>query len=86
MKVFKYVMEITDYVDLDMPSGAEVLTAQMQNGDLCLWAKVDENAPKEKRRFRIAGTGHPLEGKHEYISTVFPYNDSLVFHIFEEVE
>jgi len=36
---WKYPLEITDEQNLMMPEGAEILTAQMQGGTLCLWAR-----------------------------------------------
>ena len=30
--------------DVEFPKGAEILTAQMQNGQACIWAIVDPKA------------------------------------------
>jgi hypothetical protein len=59
--VWKFpINNIADYVTLDMPIGAKVLTVQIQQGIPCIWALVDTNTKTEHRRFRIAGTNHDL--------------------------
>jgi hypothetical protein len=73
-----------DYNEIEMPKGAEILTAQVQNKTICLWAMVDPEAPKETRMIEIAGTGTTIidpDGPRKYIATVQvgPY----VFHLFE---
>jgi len=85
-KIFKYEMEMNDIVEIDLPLHAEVLTIQTQFGNACLWALVDsEEKRKEKRVFRIAGTGHPIEHgeEYKYIDTIQLLEGNLVFHIFE---
>ncbi len=42
MRIWKYTIEIVDLQFIEMPIGAKILTAQMQNGDLQIWAIVDE--------------------------------------------
>ena len=59
--IHKYAFEVTDDVVIEMPAGAEVLAVQVQNGSPCVWAEVDTDAPMQKRTFRVAGTGHPLD-------------------------
>jgi hypothetical protein len=64
--VFKYRLAFEDVVEIDLPRGAEALYVAVQHGHLCLWARVNETAPLVRRRFRVAGTGHPLGevGRH----------------------
>lgn len=84
--IYKYPLPIEDVVSIDMPVGAEVLTVQMQRGEPQLWALVpiDTWAPKERRLFRVAGTGHPIGSKvRRYIGTFQLLNGDLVFHVFE---
>jgi hypothetical protein len=91
-KVWKYgVQWPADAFDLAMPEGAEVLTVQVQeNGDsrlaaVCLWALVDPDAPQTVRRFRVVGTGHPVEGGAlAYAGTFQLASGALVFHVFED--
>ncbi len=86
-RVFKYpIVEIQDVVNIMMPKGAKVLTVQVQNGTPCIWAAVDPcQTYLEMRRFRIAGTGHPIEDNivDNYVGTIQKFDGKLVFHLFE---
>jgi hypothetical protein len=82
--IWKYPLEITDIQTLMMPEGAEILSAQMQGDVLCLWALVNQDAPKQRREIEVLGTGNPApEAKRRYISTVQMRGGTLVWHIFE---
>jgi hypothetical protein len=71
-----------DVFSIEMPSGAEILTIQVQQGHPQMWALVTPGVHVISRIFRIAGTGHPIDdGLIGYIGT-FQWG-SLVFHIFE---
>ena len=84
--VFKYPLEIADWVCVTMPRGSQPISVQMQHGLLCLWAHVpDETATPVTHHFRIAGTGHDLGsnvGRH--IGSVQMAGGDLVFHVFAE--
>lgn len=86
-KVFKYDIAITDYQTIEMPQGAELLKVDNQNGRIELWALVDPNAETEKRKFRLAGTGHKITdeeaSKLRYVGTCILAGGGLVFHLFE---
>jgi hypothetical protein len=67
--VFKYpqgrdIMSLIsngDEFSIDLPTGARVLTVQSQrDSEAFIWAQVDPDAPMKPRRFRLAGTGHPI--------------------------
>jgi hypothetical protein len=84
--VYKYPIEIKGVQELDMPVGASVLTVQIQRGRPCIWAIVDpEQAEINPRSFRLAGTGHPIDGDDVlcYIGTFQLSEGDLVFHLFE---
>lgn len=89
--VFKYLIEISDVVELEMPVGAVVLHLAEQHGVPCLWALVDLEAPNHTRRFRLAGTGHPIDteyidtavGNRGHLGTFFMRDGALVWHLFE---
>ena len=89
MKVFKYKVGVGDYFTVQLPKGAKVLKAEAQKSDpyaLSVWVLVDPNAPLEERRFRLAGTGHPIDESEinlEYINTFFLFGGDIVFHVFE---
>lgn len=37
-RVFKYKLDVSDYQEVSMPIEAEILSAQVQGKDICLWA------------------------------------------------
>lgn len=86
-KVYKYnITDMNDYFDLNLPKGAKILTVQVQRNSICIWALVDINNEQEKRRFRLAGTGHPIEESTDrliYIGSFQMMQGTLVFHLFE---
>lgn len=58
-RVFKYTLGPgRGYVV--MPGGARVLSAQMQGGDMRVWAHIDEDRLPVRYTFFVAGTGHKL--------------------------
>lgn len=88
--VYKYPLEVADYVSLVLPIGAEPLTAIEQNGQWVLWCLVDtQEKQMYPRHFRIAGTGHPIlhdPGNLKYINTFFTHGGTLVWHLFEVLD
>lgn len=83
--IWKFPLETTDFQVIRMPSDAEILAVQTQDGVPCIWAMVDTTDPPESRIFRIYGTGHPVNADEElaYVGTCQLHGGSLVFHIFE---
>ena len=95
--IWKYDIPATEEIALDMPENAVILTAQFQpdmNGieTAYIWAMVNPDAPKERRTFRLLGTGWPVEDKvadflldWRYVSTVITRGwPSFVWHLFEK--
>jgi hypothetical protein len=72
----------SDVFEIEMPAGAQPLTLQMQYGEPQIWALCDPAAPKVATPFRIAGTGHPIEGDVQYLGSFQVANGALVFHVF----
>ena len=82
--VYKYDVSIEDHFELELPLDARILSVQMQRGTLKLWALVDPTMPLETRKFRTAGTGHPIdEVMGEHISTFQVDGGNFIFHVFE---
>lgn len=78
--------EPSDVFTVMMPGGAELMTIQVQDGSPQIWALVSPDNLLMPRRFRIAGTGHPIsETVNQYLGTFQLYGGSLVFHVFEVV-
>lgn len=95
-KVFRYPVELTDEQTIMMPEGAQILCVARREGTRVvlgvgsheaveLWALVDPQAAPQRRRLRVAGTGHPLASEDNlvYLGTVQIAQGQLVFHIFE---
>ena len=83
MTIYKYKISLLDKQELILPKQAKILSVQVQNGSICIWALVDENLEKEKRQVLIIGTGENIEDDlfvYTYIGTIqqAPY----VWHIF----
>ena len=84
MRIYKYTLEVVDQQVVIMSYDAKMLSAQMQNGQLQLWALVDETSTAKKSvTIAIYGTGNPMPNKPgEYISTFQMADGKLVFHVF----
>ncbi len=86
MSVWKFVLPIDDVVSVQMPARARVLSCGVQHGEVCVWAAVDTTAALVERRFRVAGTGHPLtliDASGPFVGTVMLHGGALVFHVFD---
>jgi hypothetical protein len=86
MKIFKYPLKFTKSQSLTLPKDSEILSAQIQDDMICLWAAVTDELATEERTFKIFPTGHSFGDidKHAFINTV--QAGPLVWHIFEELE
>ena len=93
LTIWKYPLELTDSTQqIAMPKGAKILTVQMNDTKICIWALVDSDAETDYRDFKIYGTGHAIYQSIEdlaYVGTVQmgllgPLGKSiLVWHVFE---
>ena len=83
--VWKTVLKPTDIQIVDLPRGAEIIFCGEQRGNICIWYRCDETAPKEQRKIAICGTGSPCPdaGQGSYIGSVIMHGGALVFHLFE---
>jgi hypothetical protein len=89
LSVYKYPVIPNDYIDLSLPQGAIILSVQSQYDKPQLWALVDPESPVELRRFRLAGTGHPIKESADklYFHDTFQlHGGQLIFHLFEVVK
>lgn len=85
--IWKFPLKMIDDQFVQMPNGAQILTAQCQGEELCLWALVNPKAEKKPRHIEIFGTGHPVPKSmgvdRRYIGTAQQHNGILVWHVFE---
>ncbi len=89
LKIYKYPIPTTDYFELELPQGAQILHIDEQYGEPQLWALVKPTAPYIKRKFRFAGTGHPITEKTSELyhrGTFKLRGGALIFHIFEVIK
>lgn len=88
--IWKFPINSFDKSSIAMPIGAEILSVQNQNENICLWALVDPSVDKEFRTIEIVGTGHAIHyytnTSMKYISTFQINKEQLVFHAFEIIE
>ncbi len=84
--IWKFPLKIADVQSVEMPRDARILSAQLQDGAVTLWAMVQPAAPRCKRVFWIVGTGHRADhvvvNVFAYISTVQDAN-GFVWHLFD---
>ncbi len=83
MKIWKY--KVDKKADIELPVGAEVLSADTQDGEVYLWILLDDNAPRSvKRKFIVAMTGQEIaEHNLHFIGTVLLLEGTFVLHVFE---
>lgn len=81
--IHKYKLDITDFQNVSMPSLHKVLSAQEQNGEICVWAWVNTETPSVNKIFAVFGTGNPVDIEGwRFIDTVQMPN-GLVWHVCE---
>lgn len=81
---FKVPREIRPIIE--MPLGAKIISCQIQQGEIFLWAIVRPNNIAISRRFLLAFTGQRVNYdlyEIEFIETV-QHPNGLVYHLFEE--
>lgn len=72
-----------DIIEVQMPTGAHVLSAQWQHQDICVWAEVDIKADAVKRKFAIVGTGCPMPATYCVFIATVQDDIGYVWHVYE---
>lgn len=83
--VYKYPVQMIEDFALTLPRGAQFLDAQVQGGEVFIWARVDTTQELRVYRFGVHGTGHPMTEftrSAPHIATFQLAGGSLVFHLF----
>ena len=84
MVVYKYILQMADTQEIELPEGAEILSVQLQHGGLTLWALVNPDIDKVIRTIEILTTGNEAyDHSRKFINTVQLAEGSLVYHFFE---
>ena len=84
MNIFKYTLYGFADQEIEMPKGAKILSAGIQQGKIQVWALVDKHNKIETREFTVFGTGWPMNIKEnalKFIQTIF--DRDFVWHVFE---
>lgn len=79
--IYKYTLRETG--SIEMPVGAKIISCQLQNEIVTIWAFVDDTARIEKRRFEIIGTGWACNIIGYTFLATLQFRNGLVFHVFE---
>jgi len=82
-RIYKYPVPIDDKFVIQMPSGAFILTVQMQKSEPQIWALVDPDKPLTNKTFYLYGTGMEVKPDLVYVGTFQMLGGSLVYHLFE---
>ena len=87
MSIWKFPFQVSDFLTISMPLGANILSIQVQRDVPTIWAMVNPNAQLVTRSFRCFGTGHPIPSglPLEFVGTVQMFDGELVFHVFEDL-
>lgn len=82
MVIWKFQIALADKQQIAMPKGSEILAAGLQYGVMCIWARVNPDAPAGYRDIYIAGTGHaaPRPEDADHLATVI--DGTFVWHVF----
>ena len=85
--IYKYkISPERDQLAIDAPV-VRFLSAQVQRGEICIWAEVDTDMPDRHFGFIPIGTGWNLSDfqhfdKAVYLDTVQTYGGDLVWHLY----
>ena len=88
MRIWKFDLTLDARQEIELPDGAQFLTAQQVRGYVLLWALVDEKAATVTRTIATYyGKGSQLpDNPGAYIATVQTHGGALVYHFFEYFE
>lgn len=79
-RIWKYPLKLTPMQVIDVPTPCKVLSAQIQNGEICLWI-IHEGGDLVQLDIYIVGTGHVVSPEAEsHLGTI--QQDGFVWHIF----
>lgn len=89
--IHKYAIKLRSGMPakVNLPIGAIIrhIGQQADPDEVVLWAEVDPEAVRhETRRFRVHGTGYPMEAPFDrkFIGTVVSTISPYVWHVYEE--
>lgn len=80
--IWKFPLAVTDFQNVRMPKGAEILSVADQHGVVCVWALVDSEAELRDRMFYILGTGNPVSERLPWQFVGSVQQNIFVWHVF----
>jgi hypothetical protein len=82
MTIHKYTLDVAPRVSIPMPLGARILSVQVQENELRVWALVDPSQKLCTQIFQVCRTGGPVDTHpgYRFIDTV--QLNWAVWHIF----
>ncbi len=82
--IWKFLIEITDYQELDVPQYAIPRHVGLDPlGAPCIWFAVDTDYSFKRRAVRIVGTGNPAEAAWGYAYIASFLMGDFVWHVFD---
>lgn len=84
--IHKFSLEAAETQIIALPRGARLLTVQLQNDVICLWAEVDTERPTYRAHIEMVGTGHVMRSSmavSQYLGTVQLHN-RIVLHVYHQ--
>ncbi len=67
-----------------MPFGAEILSLQVQRGEITIWALCSETGTPGMRCFSLYETSQKVDGKGKFVGTALLNDGYYVLHVFDE--
>lgn len=88
MRIYKYPVPAQEDFHVWLPPTARVLAVQTQHGKPYIWVMLDPSMATESRNFKTFPTGLVEfdSANLRYIGTFQVENETLVFHLFEEMQ
>lgn len=81
MKIYKYPLAITNAQLMYLPEDHKILSVQVQDGQVMMWALVDDERYSDtKYLIEFFGTGHEVDTEGTFIGTV--QLSGFVWHVF----
>jgi hypothetical protein len=82
--IFKYPLALMTTQRIMLPRDANILTVQLQDGTICLWAEVIPENPPVSCSIKLVGTGiAEVEPNDSYIGTV--QQGPFVWHVYRSL-
>ena len=86
--IHKYVLPMLEESFVDMPSVNTIISAEMQEGFICVWAIVDTDSPIINKKFNLYKTGQEIKANVKVLKYIgiakVNVGMELGMHVFED--